>query len=719
MIVKRIFSCECLSVNIILRPLFSLCWLCFWGAFLFLVGCDDSVPQPVIEDGVVDLSKWDFEKDGATTLHGQWRFVWDDLLEPIPGQNFRDKHSGSIPFPALWHDQPNPNQPEENLPTTGYGTYVLEVQLAPEYRNKQFTLSSPYQSGAGLWRITTFDASQTLGQAKQGTVATTKETEVSIWVDVNATFQVPESGRFLIWFQSSNFHFPRGGTWYVPQLGLQSDISENVKAELILDASIFGICAIIALYHFILFFQRRKDISSLCFAFFSAMFAWRQWFSKTLSQKMGYLHSTAGQELHLMFEWMALPLLVFALATFVQSLVPSAKFKLFIKVFGLFMGSALVLFTILAPSFVVASYLDIFQLHLLIVGTVCYIYLIYHGIRGHTMARWLLFANSFVLVGGIVDILAARSIVSLPYISAYTFLVFIFIQSVILSGKTAAAHKQAEHLTWHLQEEVTARTKDLELKTIEAQEASSVAIAAKEEADVLRLQAEAQKKEVDKLNYMLTETVLKRYISPTLVDKIISGELSMEKPAELRRITILFSDLSGFTSTSEQLGPQIISQFLNEYLTKMNDIIFAYDGTIDKFIGDAIMVIFGAPQDMSDKEQAVRATDCAFAMQQAMSDFLQEWKKQGVGHLQMRIGLHQGDAIVGNFGSDKRSDYTCIGPTVNLAARIESAAEPGSVFLSTALRSLLAEDRATDAGIYKLKGIEEQQRLYRLLPKTT
>ena len=110
---------------------------------------------------------------------------------------------------------------------------------------------------------------------------------------------------------------------------------------------------------------------------------------------------------------------------------------------------------------------------------------------------------------------------------------------------------------------------------------------------------------------MLTETVLKRYLPPALIDRIISGELSMEKPAEMKNVTILFSDLCGFTAASERVGPEVMSRALNNYLSAMNAVIFCHDGTIDKFIGDAIMVLFGAPLELSPEEQARRACACA------------------------------------------------------------------------------------------------------------
>ena len=225
----------------------------------------------------------------------------------------------------------------------------------------------------------------------------------------------------------------------------------------------------------------------------------------------------------------------------------------------------------------------------------------------------------------------------------------------------------------------------------------------------------SREREVEDLNRFLTESVLKRYLPPTLIEKIIGGEISMDKPAEMRRVTVLFSDLCGFTAASETLGPQAISELLNEYLTTMNDVIFNHGGTIDKFIGDAIMVIFGAPAEMDSKEQAERATACARDMQAAMEVIAQEWDSRSAGHLKMRIGIHQGDAVVGNFGSDRRSDYTCIGPTVNLASRIESACDPGEIFISSQLCDFLPDMKTEKVGEFELRGVDGVQALFNIL----
>ena len=147
--------------------------------------------------------------------------------------------------------------------------------------------------------------------------------------------------------------------------------------------------------------------------------------------------------------------------------------------------------------------------------------------------------------------------------------------------------------------------------------------------------------------------------------------------------------------------------------SEMNDVIYEHGGTIDKFIGDAIMVVFGAPSPMTAQDQTERASQCAVAMQGAMINLNKQWADDGIPELKMRIGIHHGPVVVGTFGSDKRSDYTAIGPTVNLASRIESVCEPGQVFISGEVCDYLDEAMVKDAGEFELKGVGEVN-LYRL-----
>ncbi len=227
----------------------------------------------------------------------------------------------------------------------------------------------------------------------------------------------------------------------------------------------------------------------------------------------------------------------------------------------------------------------------------------------------------------------------------------------------------------------------------------------------------SQEKQIERLNQHLAETVLKRYLPPDLVNKIVKGEISFEDKVKVELVTILFCDIFNFTAISGELGPHRIAAILNEFLSEMTDVIFICRGTIDKFMGDGIMVIFGAPEPLLTQEQAQKAVECAEKMQAKINEMNIGWLERYGQDLTMRIGIHQGAAIVGNFGGSKRSDYTAIGPTVNVASRVENAAEPGAIFFTGVIRDFLPDNCWTKAGAFELKGIESTCILYRL--KTT
>ena len=240
----------------------------------------------------------------------------------------------------------------------------------------------------------------------------------------------------------------------------------------------------------------------------------------------------------------------------------------------------------------------------------------------------------------------------------------------------------------------------MEARTWEAEQAQAAAISAQEKLEVV--------------NRHITENVLKRYLPPRLIDEILAGDRKMNDSPKHLDVTIIFTDLVGFTSLSEQIGTQTVARLLNEYFTAMGDVIFDNGGTIDKFIGDAIMVLFGAPIESTPKIQAHQATATAREMLAQLRILNKKWNEEGLPSLSMRIGIHRGPALVGNLGSDRRIDYTAIGSTVNRASRIETVCTPGCVYMSHAVASLLPEDMYVGAGEYNLKGFHESVTLYQL-----
>jgi adenylate cyclase len=164
-------------------------------------------------------------------------------------------------------------------------------------------------------------------------------------------------------------------------------------------------------------------------------------------------------------------------------------------------------------------------------------------------------------------------------------------------------------------------------------------------------------------------TMFSRYMSEDVINHLLAHPEEVRLGGERRRLTLFFSDLAGFTTLSESLEPEVVVQLLNEYLSAMTEIILAEQGTVDKYEGDAIMAFWGAPLALAD--HALRACRTALRQQAALTDLNARFQVKGWPPLHCRIGLHTGEAVVGNLGSDKRFDYTVIGDTVNLASRLE------------------------------------------------
>lgn len=166
-------------------------------------------------------------------------------------------------------------------------------------------------------------------------------------------------------------------------------------------------------------------------------------------------------------------------------------------------------------------------------------------------------------------------------------------------------------------------------------------------------------------------TAFGHYVSPQIVRQLTEHPEKLTLRGEQKNLTVFFSDIRGFTTISEKLPPAELGRFMNEYLTAMSNIVLACQGTIDKFIGDAVMAIWGAPHD--DVEHAANCVRAAFKMMASLDTLRLDWEKRGLPYVDIGIGINTGMVSVGNFGSDQRFDYTVMGDNVNLAARLEGS----------------------------------------------
>lgn len=196
---------------------------------------------------------------------------------------------------------------------------------------------------------------------------------------------------------------------------------------------------------------------------------------------------------------------------------------------------------------------------------------------------------------------------------------------------------------------------------------------------------EAINRELEVANGFLSSISAKisRYLSPQIYKSIFSGQTDVTIHTERKKLTIFFSDIKDFTSTTERLQPEELTALLNEYFTEMSEIALRYGGTIDKFIGDAILVFFGDPETKGPEEDAKACLRMAIDMQHRLAELAVKWRNSGIENpFQARMGINTGYCNVGNFGSNERMDYTIIGAEANLSARLQSIAEPGTVVLS-------------------------------------
>jgi adenylate cyclase len=191
-------------------------------------------------------------------------------------------------------------------------------------------------------------------------------------------------------------------------------------------------------------------------------------------------------------------------------------------------------------------------------------------------------------------------------------------------------------------------------------------------------------KELARTNEFLSGLAKKiaKYLPPQLYSGIFAGK-DVQVATERKKLTVFFSDVVDFTSTAERMQPEELTALLNEYLTEMSSIAAAHGGTVNKFIGDAILVFFGDPETRGAVEDAGACLAMALDMQRRLAELNVRWRKRGIAEpFRARMGINTGFCNVGNFGSDDRMDYTIIGAEANLAARLQSVAEPGGIVLS-------------------------------------
>ena len=252
---------------------------------------------------------------------------------------------------------------------------------------------------------------------------------------------------------------------------------------------------------------------------------------------------------------------------------------------------------------------------------------------------------------------------------------------------------------------------------------SSLQAGAFTEKDLRILQTAANQAAVALHNSLLAQRLtdeamvrrrFEKLVPSNLVERIVSGALQVERAGQNRDVTILFSDIRGFTSFSEQRRPEQIVGVLNDYFEEMVEIIFKNEGTLDKFVGDEIMALFGAPVGHAD--DPFRALTTAIEMQRSLVQLNERWRDAGIPEFAVGIGINSGEVTAGFIGSSKALEYTVIGDVVNTAARFCSNAAPGEILIGAATHARVQAQFACEALVpMKVKNKEQPVLVYRVI----
>jgi len=210
---------------------------------------------------------------------------------------------------------------------------------------------------------------------------------------------------------------------------------------------------------------------------------------------------------------------------------------------------------------------------------------------------------------------------------------------------------------------------------------------------------------------------LSKYLSPQVWQSIFTGERDVRLETQRKKLAIFFSDIKGFTELSDEMEPEALTELLNSYFNEMSEVALKCGGTIDKFVGDSIMIFFGDPTSRGQREDALACVSMAIEMRKHMKIMRQKWRSQGIKTpLEIRMGISTGYTTVGNFGAENRMDYTIIGKEVNLASRLESLADPGEILVSYETFSLIKERiMCRDKGEITVKGFGRPVSIYEVV----
>ena len=417
------------------------------------VGCSTEYSgeaAPRVNDGILDLAGWDFQRDGPVPLDGNWRFHWGKSIKPAPWETIKTEFTESHSMPSDWDKHPSATRPDSNLPSIGVATYALEVV---NFSGPFPALSIDGVANSADVAFIQLDGT-IISQDRLGVVGMMPSEVVPVphgqigvpAPSIDGSRSHPSFGsRWVILMSVSNFHDTSGGIWNTPTLLPHEASVRNEQQRLFRANFMFGVLCIIGLYHLILFAQRRDDKSALLFGGFCLSIAART-FAMSIGQSLGLTTSQGVYEFLQTIEYLSMPLMVMSSTFFIHALVPGERFRVVLKVWSFGFGLLLVALPLATSKAVFGEWLPVYQVQILGALLVVLGHLFVATFQGDRLAQWCLAAFGLIAAGATNDILHSNSVIETTHIVPFTTIGFVLTQAGILAARNAAIAAERDAL---------------------------------------------------------------------------------------------------------------------------------------------------------------------------------------------------------------------------------------------------------------------------------
>ena len=425
----------------------------------------ESRANAVVEAGVLELTETQWLPEEILSLQGSWCFFPSRFVGPEVWPEIEEGCSTQQPVPLAWGKTLGIEGAPEVIQTgQGFGSYALLVKLNPNEPAAKLALRWERAFSAMSAYIYSPSHELIVDPVFQGRPGR----DIASTIPVLTSHVVPFSTRglqsFLVVFHVSNFRYFQGGLWFTPTLSSAETGQQAQLSQLLLDMVVFGILVVVALYHLILFLQRRQDKTPLYFALFCAGIALRLGVMAHFVESLGFARSEGGYEFLLTLEYMTAPLAIIGAGLFLAEMMPSTWFRRLVNVWFVGMGCLLLLFTALVSALTFSSLTWLYEVHVAGAAMGGVVHLSQQVRKKQRVAKWVMFAFVVLVVGAVNDIAHIEGLITTAHVAPYFFVVFVLIQSAILAQNFAETVNEKTTLSLRVLEQTERLAEETRLR---------------------------------------------------------------------------------------------------------------------------------------------------------------------------------------------------------------------------------------------------------------